>query len=65
MSTKRMYNLVLRYEVAPSFVFRIPSDDEYVSTPRPLKVGVCEESFWAGSHIPIHPFMEKLLNRYR
>lgn len=45
ISIERMSELVLRYKVSPGYIYRIPTDDEYVSTLGHLEVGVCDKSF--------------------
>lgn len=65
MSIERIHDVVLRYRIPLGYMYRIPSDGKYVSTPRPLKVSVCKESFQASCHIPIYTFIERLLSRYR
>lgn len=44
ISSERMNVLVLKYRMPSNYVYRIPDDDEYVSTLGPLKVAMCEES---------------------
>lgn len=64
ISDKRTYDLVSRYKVPLGYIYRIPFDDKYMSTPGLLEVDICEKVFWGGFHIPIHPFIKKLLNIY-
>lgn len=64
MIIEKMSGLVSRYGVLFSYVCRIPTINKYISTPSPLEIGVCEESFRAGFRVPIHHFIKGLLNRY-
>lgn len=61
ISLERMGELMSRYEIPPEYVCRILSNDKYISTPDPLEVFVCEETFWIGIPLPLHPFIERLL----
>lgn len=65
MSSKRMGELISRYKIPPKYVCRVPSDDQHISTPGPMEVVVCEETFWAGFHLPCHFFVERFLTMYR
>lgn len=64
MSSKRMGKLMLRYKIPPKYMCRIPSDDEYISTPDPSEVAMCKEIFRAKFYLPLYPFIERLLVRY-
>lgn len=45
MTLERMGELVSRYRIPLEFMCRIPNDGEYIFTPNPLEVVVCEETF--------------------
>lgn len=62
---ERMDELVLRYSVPSNYVCRVPTINKYISTRGSLEISVYEETFLAGFQIPIHPFVEELLRRYR
>lgn len=59
-----MGELMSSYGIPSEYVHRIPSDDEYISTPDPLGVTVCEKIFWVRFHLPFRPFIERLLVMY-
>lgn len=46
-TVERISELLSRYGVPSEYVYRISITNEYVSTLGLLKIGVCEESFWA------------------
>lgn len=64
MIDKRMDELVSRYGVPLSYVYKIPTIIEYISMPGPLKIGVCEKTFRVRFWIPIHLFIKELVHRY-
>lgn len=64
MSLKRIGELTSRYKVPSKYMYRIPSDNKYISNFGPLKVVVCEETFQARFHFLLHPFIERLFVRY-
>lgn len=45
ISIQRMHDLVSRYGISLSYMYRIPSDGKYISVPGPLKFSICDESF--------------------
>lgn len=45
MTVKKMSELASRYEVPSGCVCKMPAISEYFSTPDPLEIGVCNESF--------------------
>lgn len=63
MPAKRMHDLVSRYRIPPSYVYRILLNREYMSTSGPLEVSVCKDSLQASFHILIHLFIKRLLCR--
>lgn len=54
-----------RYEISLDYVCRILCNDGYVYRLGPLKVAVCEESFFVTFHLPLYPFIKRFLVRYR
>lgn len=64
ISSKRMGELILRYDVPTENMCRTSSDKKYVSNPSPLKVAICKETFYARFYLPLYPFIERLLVRY-
>lgn len=48
----------------PDYVYKILGDDEYVSRPDPMEMAICEKTFQPEFHLPLHPFIERLLVRY-
>lgn len=59
-----MEGLMSRYGIPLKYVYRIPSDDEYILTLSPLEMVVFKETFWARFGLSLHPFLERLLVRY-
>lgn len=57
--------IVLRYRVLSEFICRLFGDTDCVSCPAPIKVIVCEEMFKVGFLLLLHPFIKRLLARYR
>lgn len=64
-SSKRMDALVLRSGVPPDYVCRILGDEKYISSPSPLEVAICEETFQAEFCFSLYPFIQRLLVKYR
>lgn len=57
ITVERMSELVLRYKMPSGYICKILAINEHGSTPGPLKIGVCKESFRARFCVPIHPFI--------
>lgn len=62
MIERRIEELALRYGVPLNYIYKVPSFEEYVSTP--LEIDVCKETFKARFMFSVHPFVEELLSRY-
>lgn len=45
MTAKKISEPISKYIVSSSYVYRIPSVSEYISTPSPLEINMCKESF--------------------
>lgn len=65
MTERRMEEFVLRYGLAPSYICRVPSIEEYMSTFGPLEIDICKKTFRVEFRIQVYPFMEELLLRCR
>lgn len=60
-----MREIITEYRVPSKFVCKLLGGSECISFPSPLEVAVCKETFQAGFHLPIYPFIEQLLARYK
>lgn len=45
MLSERIGELMLRYEIPSEYLCKILGNDKYISSPSPLKVAMCEETF--------------------
>lgn len=61
---ERIRKIVSRYGVPLIYICKLSGDSECISCLSPIKVVVCKEIFRASLHLPLHPFVEKLLARY-
>lgn len=65
MTAERIKEILSRYGVLPEFLYRLPDSNECISYPGPMEVAMCKVTFREGFHFPLHPFIKRLLARYR